>query len=524
MQRKCLPILALALAGWILLPGIGDAATPAANAPSLRIHTASGVVEGVRDDGLALFKGLPYAAPPLGALRWRAPQAAPSWRGVRKADAFGNVCMQVPGAARAAGAGDVGPMGEDCLTLNVWTPGTAGATRPVMVWIHGGALVFGAGSQAPYAGNALAERGAVVVTLNYRLGPLGFFDHPALAAGSGGDVNFGLLDQVAALKWVRDNIAAFGGDPGNVTIFGESAGGQSVLALFASPKARGLFQRGIAQSPYGIPSHTRAKARAVSVEIASASGLDGSRATGEQLRAIPAERLSQAGAIKGNSLAPGFAVGDTALPQPILEAFQQSRQAKLPLIIGSNSDEATVATAFGLDPAAVVERLGAGRILLKPLYPGVSDDAELGRQAIRDLVFTAFARRIAYLHSQRAPTWRYYFNHVQDGLRPAPAGVGHGGEIVYVMGTADACRCLAVPFSTADRKVSRDIGDYWFAFARNGVPAAAGAPAWPKDSAKRAQVLEFADTPTPRANFMQARLNVMIGALKGIGGYLGKKE
>ena len=185
MQRKCLPILALALAGWILLPGIGDAATPAANAPSLRIHTASGVVEGVRDDGLAVFKGLPYAAPPLGALRWRAPQAAPSWRGVRKADAFGNVCMQVPGAARAAGAGDVGPMGEDCLTLNVWTPGTAGATRPVMVWIHGGALVFGAGSQAPYAGNALAERGAVVVTLNYRLGPLGFFDHPALAAGSG---------------------------------------------------------------------------------------------------------------------------------------------------------------------------------------------------------------------------------------------------------------------------------------------------------------------------------------------------
>ncbi|MEF9979341.1 MAG: carboxylesterase family protein [Thermomonas sp.] len=520
MQPNRFFALALAVAGWIA-PGI----VLAQPSPSLRVQTTAGLVEGLREDGLAVFKGLPYAAPPTGALRWRAPQPATPWQGVRKADAFGHVCMQAPGAARAAGAGDVGPMGEDCLSLNIWTPDTrASARRPVMVWIHGGALVFGAGSQAPYAGNALAERGAVVVTLNYRLGPLGFFDHPALAGTSGGNVNFGLLDQIAALKWVRDNIAAFGGDPGNVTVFGESAGGQSVLALFASPRARGLFHRGIVQSAYGIPSNTRAKARAVSLKVASSLGVADEKATAAQLRAIPQQRFATAFDGEGMSLAPGFVVGDAALPETILASFQKQRQAKLPLIIGSNSDEATVATAFGLDPAAVVGRLGAGKILLKPLYPGVNDNAELGRQAVRDLVFTAFAKRIAYLHSQRAPTWRYYFSHVQDGLRPAPAGVGHGGEIVYVMGTGDACRCLAVPFSTADRKVSRDIGDYWFAFARNGVPAAAGAPAWPKDSAKRAQVLEFADTPILRANFMQARLNVMIGALKGIGGYLGRKE
>ena len=245
MQRNRLFIVALALAGWIL-PGIGSAETAP---PSPRVEAAAGLVEGSWEGESAVFKGLPYAAPPVADLRWRAPQPARPWQGARKANAFGKACMQVPGAALAAGAGDIEPMSEDCLTLNLWVPrARTSAKQPVMVWIHGGALVFGAGSQPLYDGRALATRGAVVVTLNYRLGPLGFFDHPALAGASGGDVNFGLLDQIAALKWVRENIAAFGGDPGNVTVFGESAGGQSVLALFASPKARGLFQRGIVQS------------------------------------------------------------------------------------------------------------------------------------------------------------------------------------------------------------------------------------------------------------------------------------
>ena len=523
MQPKQLFGLVLALAGWSI-PGVGAAATPTAKPPALRIQTSAGVTQGVRAGDLTVFKGLPYAAPPVGSLRWRAPQPPLRWQGVRKADAFGKACMQAPGAALAAGAGDIGPMGEDCLTLNVWAPGTAGAPRPVMVWIHGGALVFGAGSQSLYDGQALAARGAVVVTLNYRLGPLGFFDHPSLSGASGGDVNFGLLDQIAALTWVRDNISAFGGDPANVTVFGESAGGQSVLALFSSPKARSLFHRGIVQSAYGIPGSTRAKARRVSIKVASSLGVQGANATAARLRAIPAQRFATAFSGEDITLAPGFVIGDNALPVPILDTFQKQQQAKLPLIIGSNSDEATVATAFGLDPAQVVSRLGAGKILLKPLYPGVQDQAELGRQAIRDLVFTAFAKRIAYLHAQRAPTWRYYFSHVQTGLQPRPAGVGHGGEIAFVMGTGDSCRCLGAPFSAADRGVSRQVGAYWFAFARNGVPAVAGAPAWPKDSPQRAQVLEFADKPVPRPNFMQARLNVLIGALKGIGGYLGRKE
>lgn len=514
----------LLLAGSLSV-AVGVPAASAQPAPGVIARTASGSVSGVRNGNLTVFKGVPYAAPPVGLLRWREPRPAAAWSGVRKAAAFGPACIQVPGAAELAGAGEPGPLSEDCLTVNVWTPGlAASAKRPVLVWIHGGALVFGSGRQLGYDGSALARRGAVVVTLNYRMGALGFFDHPALASQPGGVVNYGLLDQVAALQWVRDNIAAFGGDPGNVTIFGESAGAQSLLALYVSPKARGLFHRGIAQSPYGIPSSPRAKARTVAVNVANALGLAGARATAAQLRALPARRFGEA--LKGEdlTLAPGFVVGDSVLPQPILESFQQGRQARLPLIIGNNSDEATVATAFGLDPAQIVSRLGAGKVLLKPLYPGVKDNAELGRQAVRDLVFTAFAKRIAYLHSSVAPTWRYYFSHVQAGLRPPPPGVGHGGEIVYVMGTGDSCRCLPVRFTDADRALSRTVGDYWFAFARNGVPAAPGAPTWQKDSARRAQVLEFADTPAPRPNFMQARLNAMIGALKGIGGYLGKKE
>jgi len=512
-------LLGMALAGAVI------ATANAQSAASPVVVTTSGKVAGIRAGSLAAFKGLPYAAPPVGALRWREPKPVAAWKGVRKADAFGPACMQAPGAAELAGAGAPGPLSEDCLTLNIWTPGPqASARRPVMVWIHGGALVFGSGRQQAYDGGALAARGVVVVTLNYRMGALGFFDHPALAGQAGGVVNYGLLDQVAALQWVRDNIAGFGGDPGNVTVFGESAGAQSVLALFASPKARGLFHRGIAQSPYGIPSHTREKARTVSINVASAVGLDGARATAAQLRAVPARRFGATFKGEDLTLAPGFVAGDAVLPQTILQAFQQGRQAKLPLIVGNNSDEATVATAFGLDPAQIVQRLGAGKILLKPLYPGVTDNAQLGREVVRDLVFTAFARRIAYLHSQSAPTWRYYFSHVQTGLRPPPPGVGHGGEIVYVMGTGESCNCMPARFSDADRALSGMVGDYWTSFARTGVPSAKGAAAWPRDGARRPQVMEFSRTPTLRANFMRTRLNVMIGALNGIGGYLQRKQ
>ncbi len=498
----------------LLLTAAG--AAHAQSAP--RVATVAGTVEGAAVDGVTTFRGIPYAAAPVGDLRWHAPEPAAPWDGARPATAFGKACPQ-DRAVSLDQAGDPGPTSEDCLTLNVWTPrAEPGDKLPVMVWIHGGALVIGAGSQNMFDGKALARRGVVVVTFNYRLGALGFFSHPALdAAAPGGPVNFGLLDQIAALKWVRDNIESFGGDTKNVTIFGESAGAESVLALYASPLAHGLFQRGIAQSAYGIPSHTRQKARTVGVAVASALGLKGATASLAELRALPADRFFVV-KDKGTSLAPSFVVGDEALPATILSTFQRRGEAALPLVIGNNSDEASVAVAFGIDPAALVAKLGAARILVKPLYPGVTDASQLGREVVRDVVFTAFARRIAYLHSTRAPTWRYYFSRVPTNQRATMAGVPHGGEIATVFGIDDACGCLGAPLSADDRAYSKRVGDLWVAFARGAIPESPDVPAWARDGRVAARTMEFGDEIVLREDFMKWRLDAFIGTLNLIGG------
>lgn len=483
-----------------------------------RVVVAAGTAEGVALDGLSVFRGLPYAAPPVGDLRWRAPQPVAQWQGVRPASTFGAACPQKPGLS-LEGGGDPGPLSEDCLHLNVWTPrAEPGARLPVMVWLHGGALIFGAGSLPLYDGAALAKQGVVVVTVNYRLGPLGYFVHPALEkAAPGGPANFGLLDQIAALRWVQAHIAAFGGDPQRVTVMGQSAGAQSVLALMASPPARGLFQRAIAQSPYGLPSHTRSQARATGVRVAEALGLPGAAASPSQLRAVPAERFAALEG-KGLSLAPSLIVGDAAVPTALLAAFQAGQQAPVPLIVGSNSDETSVALAFGIEPAALVQKLGAGRILVGPLYPGVTDDAELGRQVVRDVVFTAFARRIAVLQSARAPTWRYHFDALPAAAHGSQPGVAHGGEVTALFGTGDLCGCLPVTLTDADRRLWQGLADRWVAFAKAGVPDVADAPVWPKDTRYRPAVMVFGREQTlPEPDFMRQRLNVFIGALKLVG-------
>jgi para-nitrobenzyl esterase len=443
------------------------------------VATAQGRVEGRVDGDVARFMGLPYAAPPVGRLRWRAPQAAAQWQGVRDGSRPGAACVQKRGAS-LEGGGDPGATSEDCLYLNVFTTRPKrGAKMPVMVWIHGGALVLGAGHLPIYDGSTLARQGVVVVTLNYRLGPLGFLVHPALEAEHQGDTapaNFGLLDQIAALRWVRANIAAFGGDPSQVTVFGESAGAQSVLALMASPQARGLLDRGIAQSAYGLPSHPRAKAREVGVKLAASFGLPGARTSAAQLRALPAERFADLPDPK-LTLAPSFVVGDSALPRSIVARFRAGQQAKVPLVIGSNSDEASIAAAFGLRSDAILRQLGAGRLFVQPHYPGVTDDAELGRQVVRDAVFTAYARRIAVLHAAHAPTWRYYFSRLPEGAAAGTPGVMHGGEVAVVFGSGDACNCLAAAWTDADRAASRGVVARWTGFARTGRPGTG----WPSD-------------------------------------------
>lgn len=472
--------------------------------------TTAGPVQGAVIDDIAVFRGVPFAAPPVGSLRWREPQPVQPWATVRPAVSAAPSCPQKRGLS-LEGGGDPGALNEDCLYLNVFTPrADAAAKLPVMVWIHGGALIFGGGGLAIYDGNALAKRGVVVVTINYRLGPLGFFAHPALATESpGGDNNFGLLDQIAALKWVQSNIEAFGGDPAKVTVFGQSAGAQSVLALMASPLASGLFRGAIAQSPYGMPSHTRAKANATGTAIASAAGLPGATASMTALRAIPAERLALLVG-KGLSLAPGFIVGDRAVPVPMLQAFQEGREAPVPLIIGSNSDDASVAVAFGIDPAQLVQRMGRARILVRSYYPGVTDDHQLGREVARDVVFTAFARRIAYLHTAKAPTWRYYFSHAR-----ALTGAGHGAEVPFALGTVEQCQCLGKPPNAADRAVERRVGDRWAAFAKTGKPV--GEPVWEPDNRIRGWVLEIGDDEVGRAGFMLTRLNALITGLNLVG-------
>ncbi|HNV83799.1 MAG TPA: carboxylesterase/lipase family protein [Arenimonas sp.] len=477
------------------------------------VQIDDGMLAGSHDKSVFSFKGIPFAAAPVAQWRWREPQPVETWNGIRTAKKFGNACIQTPGLSEKNG-GSPGKISEDCLYLNVWTPGLQqGAKLPVMVWIHGGGLVFGSGAVPGYGGDSLAKRGAVIVNINYRMGLLGFFSHPALDAENTGVKNFGLLDQIAALKWVQKNISAFGGDPGNVTIFGQSAGAESVLALYSSPLARGLFHKGIAQSPYGIPGHTLEKARNVGVAIASELGLGGIRASAAQLRAVPAEKFAEFQKPELN-LSPGFIAGDAALPATILDTFQKKQQAAMPLIIGNNSDEATVATAFGVDPAKVIQGLGKSKIFVKPLYPKVANDKELGRQVMRDAVFTAFARRISYLQSQRAPVWRYYFSYVQERLRGSQPGVGHGGEVPYMLDTGNTCACLPVAFSKSDSNLAQRIGDSWVAFARTGNPQVSGLPQWQKDSVKNDRVLEFSETITLRKSFMQPRINALILGLK----------
>lgn len=501
-------------------PPITATAQPNPTMPIVKIE--SGQLQGEMDGAIHVFKGIPFAAAPVGELRWVNPQPAPAWEGVRQATTFGADCLQPE--ATIQGAGSNLPQAEDCLYMNIWTPNAdASAKLPVMFWIHGGALVIGSGASPSYNGTPLAARGAVVVTFNYRLGHLGFFSHPALdKASPGGTVNFGLLDEIAALKWAQKNIAQFGGDPNNVMIFGESAGAQSVLTLMASPLAQGLFHKAAVESSYGIPSNTRAKALEAGVKVAAALGLDGANATLEQLRAVPAAEFTPLNQT-GLTLMPVFVTGDAAVPEPVLDVFQKGKEAAVPMIIGNNSDEASVAIAFGINPATLIEKMGLLKIAVKPLYPGVTDNSDLGRQLIRDLVFTSFAKRMADLHSAQAPSWRYYFSYLPEAQRFLEPGVPHGGEIVFVFDTlsnSPESQKIATP---ADDEMAKKVSAYWFEFARTGKPAVTGEPEWLQADSKNDQTLEFGDTITMQSNLMRTRLNVFIGILNIVGKLIGRE-
>lgn len=459
--------------------------------PTVKIH--QGLLQGATTDGASTYLGIPYAAPPVGDLRWRPPAPGPSWQGARDATKPGASCEK-----------DV----EDCLYLNVTTPAGAkpGAKLPVMVWIHGGAFVVGTSMGAfgaTHDGTEFAKKGVILVTLNYRLGHAGWFAHPALDK-EGHTANYGLADQIAALKWVKANIASFGGNPNNVTIFGESAGGISVLYLMLAPEARGLFQKAIGESSF--PRHepfTLAKADAEGLKAAEAAGVKGDdAAAAKALRALPLSKLPYSGGFteRAQPIADGKLISSG-----ITEGFAAGRQAKVPLIVGGNSDEASLFRP----QAAQIDALPADqqKAVMAAYDPqGAGDKTRVVHELVTDQYITEPDRNLARIETKAGgPVWLYYFDFVATPLKAREAeGAPHTGEIRYVFGGAHQ------RFTAEDEPLSHAMNAYWAAFAKSGNPDSAGGPLWPKYDAAHEAVMNFdAKGPHVVDHEFKARLDLM---------------
>jgi len=441
-----------------------SAASPAV---AQEVRVDSGPVRGATADGVTAFKGLPYAAPPVGPLRWRAPEAPERWSKVRAATAYSADCLQnaLPGMT---GSGQ--PASEDCLFLNVWTPKpVAGAKLPVMVWIHGGGFVSGSSALPETDGARLASRGVVLVSFNYRLGRFGFFAHPALTAEAGGKPtgNWGLMDQIAALAWVRRNIAAFGGDPANVTIFGESSGGESVLRLMASPAAKGLFARAIAASGGGRDSWpTLAEAEARGTAFASGDAA--------ALRALPAARVL--GGItmmnKDERQYSGPVTDGAIVTGNADRIFAVGEEARIPAIIGNNDDELSFVPAAFLPMVngPALAQLGSAAEAVQAAYASPGDARH---HVAGDIIFTEPALAMATRHARSgAPTWLYRFGYVPEAKRKDGAGAGHATDVIFQFGN------LARGGTASDQAAADLVADYWTNFARTGDPNGGALPAW----------------------------------------------
>jgi len=476
------------------------------------VHVAQGDVRGVAAGDVTSFKGIPYAAPPVGELRWRPPAAAPAWSGVRDASAFGPACLQ-PAKPELT-------MSEDCLTLNVWAPAHAAPAErlPVMVWIYGGAFIEGASAFPIYDGGQFARRGVVMVSFNYRLGRLGFFAHPALGKGPGPVADYGLMDQIAALKWVQANIAAFGGDPANVTIFGESAGGMSVNYLLASPAARGLFAKAISESGFGRSKGLPLKGAGEQLgeRFAQANGINGDdAAAAAALRALPAETLNAPYSSIGGADMPGVVIDGQIAPQTVAEAFAKGEQAHVPFLLGGNSYESSLFPLVIRYPGPTLSRFGPYRDRVVALYGG-SESAKTAADVTTDAQITEPNRYLArQMAASGQPVFVYHFSYLPASDRGAALGASHGAEVAYVFATLPTQPLnyggrtypAAAP---EDLKVSDAMIAYWVAFAKTGDPDSAGGPAWPRYSASNDQILEFGvDGVNVRQDFEKDRLDLL---------------
>ena len=475
-------------------------------------NVTGGRVTGVVANGIASFKGIPFAAPPVGALRWKTPQPVKPWTSVRQATAYGPSCMQDPGFARLFGAAP--NLSEDCLYLNVWSPAkTPGASLPVMVWIYGGGFVGGMTGIPAYDGTRLAEKGVVLVSVAYRLGVFGFLAHPDLSRESGkGSGNYGLQDQIAGLQWVKANIAKFGGDPARVTIFGESAGGIAVSMLAASPAAKGLFQRAISESGgnFGPPRFdNEGGVNVPPLKVAEATGQSFLSKLGAQdikaARELPAEKVQAA-------LGPGLQAafwpvfdGDV-LPGDQYELYQAQRFNDTPVLIGTNSDEGALFARPGMTPALFESQIRQGygkqADAVLAAYPHATDAeaAKAGKDIFRESAFAWHTWAWAMLQTQKGKgkAYVYYFDHRTP---QSPNGAGHGSEIGYVFRNLDVPLIgSAGPVTPRpeDRKMSDLMSSYWVNFATKGDPNGPGLPAWPAFSASAQTAMHFDAQPGAR--------------------------
>ncbi|MCX5748843.1 MAG: carboxylesterase family protein [Candidatus Saganbacteria bacterium] len=467
------------------------------------IRLESGFISGMYSDGLHIFLGIPYAVPPVGDLRWKEPQPVEPWEDVRECISFGPSCPQPQSK-------NVGKTSENCLYLNVWTPATSESDKlPVMVFIHGGGWSMGSGSMPKYNGTNLAKKGVVFVNFNYRLGPFGFFVHPKLAEESPNGVsgNYGLLDQIAALKWVKNNIAAFGGDPGNVTIFGESAGSKAVSLHMISPLSAGLFRRGICESggPYGeeyiFPQADGKMHKAIReaeklmVKLKCNKASDPiaamrARSADEIIRAYPFALTPFSPGLKFAPVVDGYVIPDD--PQTM---YSQDKNCDLPLMIGSNADEGTafyrpmkvsdykkwIVLQFGSHLREVLAMFPAKKTAdVRPAFDRLASVA----------IFTEPARFVARSREGRSSkTYLYYFSRVSPTAFGKKMGATHGAELLYVFGNVKK----ELGLYDADISLSENIMDYWVNFAKTGNPNGPGLPVWPAYDSKSDENIEFGD-------------------------------